>query len=113
MIVMDKDAPRFDGYYVRVELAANRRELMVGVVQGGKPAMLSRYAVWHVPTDLVDTAHELATVVETFAKEQHVHNLCDVSSGLMMRYKLQPGDEVYGEGSAPARSRTGAAKQAR
>lgn len=113
MIVMDKEAPRFDGYYVRVELAANRRELLVGVAQGGKPAMLSRYAVWNVPTELVNTARELATVVETFSNEQHVHNLCDMSGGLMMRYKLQPGDEVYGEGSAPARSRTGCAKQAR
>lgn len=113
MIVMDKEAPRFDGYYVRVELAANRRELLVGVAQGGKPAMLSRYAVWNVPTELVNTARELATVVETFSNEQRVHNLCDMSSGLMMRYKLQPGEEVYGEGSAPARSRTGSAKQAR
>lgn len=113
MIVMDREAPRFDGYYVRVELTANRRELLVGVAQGGKPAMLSRYAVWNVPIEMVKTSHDLATVVETFANEQRVHNLCDMSSGLAYRFNVQPGEEVYGEGVAPARSRTGTAKQAR
>lgn len=110
---MDKTAPRFDGYYVRVESTANRRSLLVGVVQGGKPAMLSRYAIWTVPPDMVDTAYDLATVVDTFAREQHVHNLCDVSDGLLYRFKLQAGDKIYGEGHAPSRSRTADAKQAR
>lgn len=43
MIVMDRDGPRFDGYYVRVEINAKRDALLVGTTQGGKPAMLSRY----------------------------------------------------------------------
>lgn len=113
MVVMDKTAPRFDGYYVRAEFAANHREVLIGVTQGGKPAILRRYAVWAVPIGLVQSARGLATTVDTFAREQHVHNLCDMSNGLMMRYKLQPGDEIYGEGFAPARSRTGSAKQVR
>lgn len=97
MIVMDKTAPRFDGYYVRVEMAANRKELMVGVVQGGKPSILTRYAIWNVPLNMLETAGDLATTVDTFAREQRVHNLCDMSEGIRMSYKLNPGDEVYGE----------------
>lgn len=100
MIVLDRSAPRFDGYYVRVELNATRKELLVGVAQGGKPALLSRYAIWSVPVSLVNTAHELATTVDMFAREQRVHNLCDISDGLRRRYNVTDGEEVYGEGAA-------------
>lgn len=113
MIVMDRDGPRFDGYYVRVEINAKRDALLVGTTQGGKPAMLSRYAVWEVPTELVRTRREFATIVDSYAQQQHVHNLCDPSGGIRAFYKLEPGEEIYGEESAPAGSRTAAAKQAR
>ena len=73
MIVMDRDGPRFDGYYVRVEINAKRDALLVGTTQGGKPAMLSRYAVWEVPTELVRTRRAFATVVDSYAQQQQSH----------------------------------------
>lgn len=113
MIVMDNEAPRFDGYYVRVERNAAKTELNIGVAQGGKPALISRYPIWNVPVELVESARALATLVETFASEQRVHNLCDMSDGLRRHYKLCPGEEVHGEVITAKGDRAARAKQKR
>lgn len=93
MIVYDHKQRR-DNYYVRVEMAANRKELMVGAAEGSKPAFVSRFPVWFVPLTLIGCARSLALTVEEYGKQQRVSTHCDMSEGIMAFYKLKPGDEV-------------------
>lgn len=93
MIVYDRKQRR-DNHYVRVEMAANRKELMVGAAVGNKPAFVSSWPVWFVPLNLLRTAGDLALTVEEYAKQQRVSNHCDMSEGIMAFYQLKPGDEV-------------------
>ncbi len=94
MIVYDRKQRR-DNHYVRVEMAANRKEMMVGAAVGGKPAFVSSWPVWFVPLNLLRTAGDLALTVEEYAKQQRVANHCDMSEGIMSFYKLRPGDEIH------------------